>query len=366
MKIIHVIFISGVIVGAGLLLKVLLQPVVSADNEISHNPALIQIQTDTVADMPQHLATLNEVKSLADNTNIMQMQLASVATAFEKNIQYPVTSQPLNENSWDLLHPNEFVTHRKKLSKDSETTASVALNSYVIFAKQAVELTVTINNPDDVISLNSYHAEFISNNKAVGKLPLSVISKKDSNVVLQSNYTPGNESSAWSSEMAIKVTIDIGDDVEHILIANFKYSEKIVELIEVMDSYIDNTDLVIPLNFKVEESGRYITRANLFSLKTGKPIAHIFAKENLGLTNTQMKLSVHSSLLRDINDEGPYEIRNFDIKRIPARPGDKTGYGFSQIDKAKVNGFSLDQYSSETHVDLQAQQRLEFLQQLAN
>ena len=79
-----------------------------------------------------------------------------------------------------------------------------------------------------------------------------------------------------------------------------------------------------------------------------------------------MKLSVHSSLLRDVDDAGPYVIRNFDIKRLPSRPGDKTGYGFSRIEKADINGFALDGYSNTPYTNLQSQQRLEFLEQLSN
>ena len=308
---------------------------------------------------------VEEIKELPENTDIMKMQLASVATAFKTKIQYPIESQPLYENSWDLLHPNEFVTHTKKLSQDSELSVSVDLKSYVIYESQAIELSVTINSPEETINLHGFQAEFISNNKSVGSLPLNISSKTDSNLVLQSNYTPDNETQLWSPEMAIKVTLNV-NNTDSILLANFKYSQKLVELTDVSNSYIDNTDLIIPLNFKVNEPGRYITRTNLFSKKTNMPIAHVFVKENLDSGNTQMKLSVHSSLLRDMNDAGPYELRNFDIKRLPSKPGDKTGYGYSQIEKANIKGFALDRYSNEPYVNLQAQQRLEFLEQLSN
>lgn len=302
-----------------------------------------------------------KIKELPENTDIMKMQLASVASAFKQKIQYPIESQPLYENSWDLLHPNEFVTHSRKLSQDSEISISVDLKSYVVYESQAIELSVIINSPEETIDLHEFHAEFMNKNKSVGSLPLSISSKTSSSIVLQSNYSPGDETKFWSPEMAIKVTLNINDN-DSILLANFKYSQKLVMLTDVSDSYIDNTDLVIPLNFKVNEPGRYITRANLFSKKKNTPIAHVFAKENLDSGNTQIKLSVHSSLLRDMNDAGPYELRNFDIKRLPSKPGDKTGYGYSQIEKANVNGFSLDRYSNEPYVNLQAQQRLEFLE----
>ncbi len=296
--------------------------------------------------------------------NAMKLQLKSVSKAFEKSIKYPVYSQPVNENQWDLLNPNAFVKNSRKLSKESDLSASIELSSYILFEDTPIELTVNISDSQQPVHLISYQAEIISQNKVVDTPALKIVSETDSSIVIKGRINT-DSSSNWDSDLQIRINLDLNNNT-NIFVSSFKYAQKLVELINISNSYVDSTDLVIPLEFEVNESGRYITSANLFSKKTGKPIAHLFTKENLSLSNTRMNLTVHSSLFRDINDSGPYELKNFSIKRLPSKPGDKTGYGYTRIKQANINGFELDRYSDEPYVNLQAQQRLEFLQQLAN
>jgi hypothetical protein len=58
-------------------------------------------------------------------------------------------------------------------------------------------------------------------------------------------------------------------------------------------------------------------------------------------------------------------LKDFDITRGPAHPGDKTGYGSSSSEEFSVQGFDLNSYSHEPYHDPKNQQRLEFLQKMA-
>ena len=76
-------------------------------------------------------------------------------------------------------------------------------------------------------------------------------------------------------------------------------------------------------------------------------------------------MKVHASTLRRTGNPGPYLLTGFDITRSPAKPGDRTGYGSSDLSSVHVQGFSLNSYSNEEYEDPKNRQRLEFLQRMA-
>ena len=62
---------------------------------------------------------------------------------------------------------------------------------------------------------------------------------------------------------------------------------------------------------------------------------------------------------------GPYLLSGFNIRRSPSWPGDTAGFGSALESDYAVAGFALDSYSDEPYVDEQAQQRLQFLEQMS-
>jgi hypothetical protein len=297
-------------------------------------------------------------------SDAMKVQLKNVASAFEKSIKYPPWSQPLSEKNWDLLNPNAFIENSLPLDEEGNSSASLKLTSFVLFKGDPVEVTLTIQSSEELSGIESQQAELLSNHKTVASFMLSKTQTTENGIVLQGEYTPGSEVENWSEELQIKVLLDLGQGEPNMLVSNFRYAEKQAELTEINDSYVDSSELVIPLSFNIKQDGRYRVSANLYSVSTGKPLSHVYAKENLNNTNNSMDLKVHAGLLKDLNDPGPYELRDITISRLPSRPGDTTGYGSTQLESVPVNGFDLEDYSDEPYVDLQAQQRLEFLKNL--
>jgi len=136
-------------------------------------------------------------------------------------------------------------------------------------------------------------------------------------------------------------------------------------LTDLSPSRVDGEHMVIPATFDVSVPGYYRMQANLFDKQSGAPISHINTAFMLSEQDNTADFKVHAVTLRAMGFDGPYVLKDFNLSRGPARPGDLSGYGLSLNDYFDVNGHDLSLYEDTEYVDPATQQRLEFLHRMA-
>jgi hypothetical protein len=298
--------------------------------------------------------------SLAMGANIKK-----VAMAYEQSIQYPHYSTPLAAENWDLLHPQQAIATQLPLAGDSDIQASLAMEDYVVFHGDAIEATLTVTSRGSLPDIQSVKVAILHGQTRLTGTQLLPSKKTANSIVYSLKITPSmGHGDSWPMALQLAATLELSDGGNTTLLASFKYSKKNVTLTGVKEAYVEDVDLIIPLKVTVHESGRYQFRANLFN-DAGITISHLVVKENLSASNSNIAFKVHSSLLRAAGDAGPYVLKDFNITKVPSHPGDKTQYGFSQEKSYKVNGFALQDYSTQPYVNGANVQRLQFLKKLS-
>lgn len=303
-----------------------------------------------------------EVESKFKET--MKVQLNQVARAYEQNMRYPPYSIPLSEESWDLKHPRAFVTNQLPVRGSDGVTAAIHLKDYVVFEGQPFQIDLAIESNKVMPALYDLKVEILEDYQPLVQLAMRQVDQSDHKIQYQGNYQPTPEQSAsWGLDLQIRATLSMGQG-ETVLISPVKYSHRNAVLTGADTSYPQGTDLVIPLRFEVIQAGRYQVRANLYDAQ-GQSLSHLVMKGNLTPESPLLSLRVHSQILRDQNAQGPYLLKEFNITKVPIRPGDKTGFALSELEEIPVQGFPLDSYDDEPYENSADQERLAFLKQLA-
>ena len=297
-------------------------------------------------------------------TQAVKEQMADISDAFEENMRFPNYSKPLSENNWTLLNPRAFVPKTMPLAGLKNTSVEIIIPRFIVTRDESFPVTVKVISSGE-------------NAPLVQTLALS-ISKKEYELPLKSSSASHNESefSAFVSKSLLKsiketdVIISaniVFDNLKKAKVSSlFKLVGNEVVLEDLSRSYVDGTDLVIPANFSVDISGHYRVQANLFDKESLTPISHLNNTFKLESGSDTGLLKVHAETLRSKGFAGPYLLKDFNITRSPSAPGEQTGYGTSKSESYDIQGYDLDSYSREKYEDKHSQQRLQFLQKMAD
>ena len=291
----------------------------------------------------------------------MRQQMVDVAAAYKENMRYPAYSTPLQSSDWSMLNPRAFVPQMVDLELQG-LAAEIVLDQYVVHRNENLSVKVNIQRDEGSESTVSE----VRLSLGVGQTIAATSYSSGEGVLTYTGEIPASELSRLSdSEVALNAVIYLDTGEQTQISTAFKLASTEATLTHLGSSFVDGSDLTIPAYFDVSTSGFYRVRANLFDKDSDTPISHINASFMLDEHENEGLIKIHASTLRSKGFEGPYVLRDFDITRGPAKPGDKTGYGLSESEEFSVQGFDLNSYSREPYHDPKNQQRLEFLQKMA-
>ncbi len=294
----------------------------------------------------------------------MRYQMADIAEAYRKNMQYPKYSKPLNENDWNLLNPRAFIPRETPLKNGM--SASMVLDRYIVNRGADLPVKVIIRGGQE------------DGNFAVG-VDLSLSDKGETRPLISLTESDGDENTsiytgtipagmlkeAGPGEVALIAGISFANGDQASTSAAVKVYENTATLTRLGEPYVDGADLVIPAYLDVEKPGRYRFRANLFDESGGQPISHLNSVFTLTREDNEGLVRVHAATLRAKGSPGPYLLKDINITMPPPGPGDTTGYASSTAESFIIRGCDLDRYSDEPYENPQNNQRLEFLQKMA-
>jgi hypothetical protein len=311
----------------------------------------------------------NAVATTQENivlTEAIREQMADVAHAYEANMRFPTYSKPLSTNDWNLLNPRPFVKKAVPLDFDEALSASIVLDHYIVHRDQELPVEVHISGAQQgqwqVRSVTTHIGNDGDDDEPV---QLSLKGEQSGKMVYEGKLPTSLFEDIASGEVPLVADIEFSPNEDARVSAIFKLVGTDATLTDIGQSYVEGAHLVIPATFDVEVSGFYRVQANLFDKATGSPISHINTTFMLNKTDNEGVLKVHAVTLRNQGSIGPYVLRDWNITRGPASPGDKTGYGAASKPTYDIEGFDLEVYDDAEYIDAKNQQRLAFLQRMA-
>lgn len=280
--------------------------------------------------------------------------LASAANQYTQNIRYPEYSIPLSEDQAQAYRGNRFEPVELPLEGDGRFT--VTLDKYRFVQNEDILVVATITGSSVVsdrldVTLEStesrqQHASASLQNDSGDRYYEGVIS---------ADAEPGEY------RLIVEASVD-GKPVRHA--STLTIEPDLGEFDGLGSPRVSNNDLVIPVHFDANEPGFYALAAQLYH--NGRAVAQLQTEKRLDGTTDTLELKAHGSVLADREITGELELRNLQIRRLPARPGDRTDYGFGPEEGYSFSPPDLDGLTDSPASDLESEQRAALLQKLAD
>ncbi len=296
--------------------------------------------------------------------NPMREQLQDVASAYRLASRFPDYSVPLTGQDWQWLNPRPFVPRSSSVEGEPDLSVSIELSQYIIDMAQPVPVRVVAQSADVQVAAVSVMLKGTGGgtSAAVPLLPAN----GSSNVQIFEGVLSASElAAAGPGETAVVAQLSLPAGKSASVAAMVQIYASAADLLYLGDAYVDGPHLVIPAHFRVNNPGYYRVQANLYDAASGAPVSHLNSSFTLSESDNTGLLKVHAVTLREMQAAGPYLLKDFNIVRSPARPGEQTGFGSSAQASFQVQGFSLDRYADDPYVDEAAIQRQTFLDRIS-
>ncbi len=299
----------------------------------------------------------------------IKAQVQQIADAYEENARFPITSQPIR-NPEDVRDFEPFEEAEVNLpfpDEDDEGEAirlAAATNKFQYFRGDVIEARVRILNAsaDDFQSVTGVLSG------ARGDLPNPIsfdLSTSEANTFYGRFDTQLAAPELLSDEMLLKLSVTVGSRDLFTTVA-LRYSNPSAQIIGLGLSQPQGAELVIPVQLNVFEPGYYFLTAVLDDANSGQALLQLQNEARLESGNAILNLKAHITALRESGSQGPYVLRQINLVR-GAESGEATDRPGSSIQpQYPLPGFDFSAYSNEEFIDLEAQERLEFLRQIGD
>lgn len=288
-------------------------------------------------------------------------EFARVADSYEAGSRYPSYSFPINEDQVEDYQYNRYSPVVTPVSDNGDTARlSVALDQLHFEKGNPILGTATVSgNAAGDLSIDE-----VSVRDPSGQSLYSQSLEANSEGEYDLDIRPSDsEASDWPVELVVMVSGEFrGRGVE--AVAPLRYNDPVGDVDSVGEARVEGAHLMIPVEVDVDGEGDYAISGNLYS-QSGRPLVHIEHEARLSGFDDRTELRIHRQALEARGDEGPYELGDLMLRRLPARPGDRTAYGAELDKRFRIEGAAFDEYSDAEYEDPMREARLKFLRNAA-
>lgn len=286
--------------------------------------------------------------------NALGFMLASVSKQYTESTRYPDWSVPLSPQQASAYRGNHYEPVSLPLEGDGQFT--VTLEKYRFTEGEQILVAAAIQGPQVVDRSLSATLERPESRDAVASTTLEQAGSPGYfEGILSADESPGEY------RLIVEARLD-GKPVRHA--STLTIEPYLGEFEGLGDARISDNNLVIPVRFSPETPGYYALSAQLF---VGQhPVAQLQMEKRLDSTSNTINLKAHGTVLADQTVDGQLQLRNLQIRQLPARPGDRTNFAFGPDEGYAFTPPDLDSLTDTPAVNPESEQRAALLRQLAD
>lgn len=314
-------------------------------------------------------ASINK-SSQDDNINNLfyekeaKARLIQISRSFANDITYPENSKPIrNINELNKYTPNQSSASSRvtDIKNPQSPRLSIKASKHQYFVGESVIAEANIEG------LSSLKNVIVSGHLLqAGKIIANATIQRDTDKPTSYQLSFTNVAVAEvndSNTLRLVAQFNI-DQQQYEIGTGIRYTSSVANINYVGEAFINEAYLHIPIFINTTITGYHLVSANLYDAKSEKPLVHLSEEKELLSQNDFIELKAHFSALKAMGHEGPYEIRDILLTRMPSRPNYVTEYGLVEKKHYSVNGFPFSDYEDIPYTDDATQERLEFLNQL--
>ncbi|MFY0664721.1 MAG: hypothetical protein JXQ97_08845 [Natronospirillum sp.] len=321
-------------------------------DEQSLPPAdILPVAVDEIAANPSDDSS--PFAALAEPPSAMQATWYEVAAAYAASSQTPSYSIPLQPEQVSAYRGNAY--EPVSLPMVTGAVMRVALPQLRYQQGETVSITAEVSGASQIEETMSVRLLAVSDESMAEttQLKRGTLDEAFMGEMSTTSASPGEY------RLIVTARID-GETIHHVSL--LVVEPDIGAVIGIGDTLVEGNHLVVPVQFQALTAGRYAVSANLF---TGtQPIAHLTGESNLAEGQGAIALKVYGSLLVGIDLRHGLHLMDVQVRRLPARPGSRTAYGFGAAAGYPVAIPSLESLQDTPYSDELTQQRIDFLNSL--
>lgn len=241
--------------------------------------------------------------------------LANVAEQYQEVSRYPAYSVPLTEAQATAYRGNHYEPVDLPLADGGQF--SVSLEKYRFTRGDEILVVASLSGPEVVKRTMDITLEAAADQAKAEQGILEFQAKGYYQGVLDSDIAPGEY------RLIVEATVD-SKPLRHV--STLTVEPYLGEFEGLGDTHVSANDLIIPVEFDAGESGHYGLSAQLYA--DGQPVAQLNSEKSLGSGSDTLELKAHGSVLANRKDAEELQLKGLQIRRLPARPGDRTDYAF--------------------------------------
>ncbi|WP_373002238.1 hypothetical protein [Marinobacter sp.] len=286
--------------------------------------------------------------------NALGFMLASVADQYAQSTRYPAWSVPLSKEQASAYRGNHYEPVSLPLEDNGQFT--VTLEKYRFTEDEQILVAAAIQGSQIVDGALSATLERPDSRDAVAGTTL-----EEAGAAGYFEGTLSADESPGEYRLIVEARLD-GKPVRHA--SSLTIEPYLGEFEGLGDARISDNNLVIPVRFSPEDPGFYALSAQLFN--GPMPVAQLQMEKRLDSTSDTIKLKAHGTVLANQTVDGQLQLKNLQIRQLPARPGDRTNYAFGPDEGYTFTPPDLESLSDTPAVNPESEQRAALLRQLAD
>lgn len=294
------------------------------------------------------------IGSAEPSADALGYMLVSVAERYEQSIRYPEYSLPLSPEQAIAYQGNRY--EPVELPLEGNGVFTVTLEKYRYTQQEDILVAASLTGAQVIGSRLEAHLE---STETRTKADSASLTSSDEPGYFEGKLQAYGEPGEY--RLIVEATVD-GRPIRHA--STLTIEPDLGEFEGLGDIRVRGNDLVIPVVFQPENGGYFALSAQLFS--NGKPLAQLLGERQLDGAGGSIELRAHGSVLADQNISGEFHLKHLQIRRLPARPGDRTDHAFGPEEGYSFTPPDLDGLTNTPAGNPESEQRAALLRQLAD
>jgi hypothetical protein len=317
----------------------------SPDTVVSPEPAV----AEATPEEPVLLPGTQQTEQGLDFDPEMKARLLELSDEYEKQVQYPDYSLPIDKEDLgakylpDVSVPNELPA---RLKDPNSPGLVIQTDGLRYFPGDRVLVKATITNLPET-EASSVSSRILWNGEAVAEA--SVVTTDEGPHAYQLDFgTLQLDQVSQMTELMIHTEFQLqGGNYERL--TSIEYVPTMAELDAVGSAKVVGEYLEIPVEVSTDKPGMHRIKGNLYDATTGQPLVHLRAEGNLESSSGVLVLKAHIAALKKAGSEGPYELKDLGLERMPSDPEYITEYGSIKQEVFSIQSFSFKEYTDKPY-----------------
>lgn len=325
-----------------------------------------QTAPEPSAAAPEQLPGTLQTEAGLDFEPEIKQRLLELSDSYEDQVQYPDFSLPIDKNDLDSQYlPDISVANElpARIGDPGSPGLSIKTSRLRYFPGEQISAIATIPGLPDT-EASSIRSRLLWQTEELAQA--SVTTRDDGPHSYDIDFgTLQMDAVTQMTELMLHTEFTFqGETYERL--TSIEYVPSIARVDGVGAASVAGEYLEIPVEISTDKPGYHRIKANLYDAATGEPMVHLRAEGNLESSNGVLVLRAHIAALKKADSEGPYELKDLGLQRMPSEPDYITEYGHIEQDVFSITAFSFKLYSDQPYRNEKTQRIAKELRRLGS